>query len=58
MKKNSNSNLPIGMLAGIILGAIVGLVVGELCGNVPIGLFGIPIGSGLGIIFDSVKKKK
>lgn len=58
MKKNSNSSLPIGMLAGICLGAIVGFIIGEICGNVPIGLFGIPIGSGLGIVFDSIKKKK
>lgn len=58
MKKNNNSSLPICMLVGICLGAIVGLIVGELCGNVPIGLFGIPIGSGLGIAIDSIRKKK
>lgn len=58
MKKDDKNRLPIGMLAGICLGAIVGFIIGEICGNVPIGLFGIPIGSGLGIVFDSIRKKK
>lgn len=57
MQKDDKNRLPICMLVRICLGASVGLIIGAICDNVPLGLIGIPIGSGLGIVFDSIKKE-
>ncbi|MEE1250934.1 MAG: hypothetical protein UHU19_17145 [Lachnospiraceae bacterium] len=59
MKKNDKNNrLAICMLLGVCLGAGVGIIIGVICGNIPLGLCGgIPISSGLGIMFGSIRKK-